>query len=238
MRTEKISYQYGQTSFEGFLAYDSSNTEKKPAILIAHAWAGRDEFFCEKAKMLAKLGYAAFAMDVYGEARIGHSIEENTQLMTPLMEDRQELRHRLEAAYSLVKKLPMVDENNIAAIGFCFGGLCVLDMARAGLDLKGVVSFHGLLIPAEKIPNQKITAKVLALTGFDDPMAPPESVAAFGKEMTNAKADWQIHIYGNTQHAFTNPQAHDVKLGLVYNQNADVDSTEKMKLFFKDLFKK
>lgn len=235
MHTEKISYQYGKTSFEGFLAYDSRQTEKKPAILIAHAWAGRDEFFCEKAKMLAELGYVAFAMDVYGGARVGNSIEENTQLMTPLVEDRQELRHRLEAAYELVKKLPFVDENKIGAIGFCFGGLCVLDMARAGLDLKAVVSFHGLLIPADKIPNQKITAKVLVLTGFDDPMTPPELVSSFGKEMTDSKADWEIHIYGNTQHAFTNPKAHDTKLGLIYNAYADKDSTEKMKGFLKSI---
>ncbi len=236
MRTEKISYQHADTKFEGFLAYDSSTSEKKPAVLIAHAWAGRDSFVCEKAEMLANLGYVGFAMDVYGKGITGKNTEENSKLMTPLVENRRELRDRLRAAYETVKQLPMVDEKNMAAMGFCFGGLCALDMAREGLDLKGVISFHGLLFAADKIPNQKINAKILALTGFDDPMVPPELIAAFGKEMTAAKADWQIHIYGNTKHAFTNPQAHDENLGLVYNKNADVDSKETMKRFLKELF--
>jgi dienelactone hydrolase len=221
MHTENMAYQQDGRTFHGFLAYDPTITGKRPTVLIAHAWAGRDEFPCEKAKMLAKLGYVGFAMDVYGEGKTGKNTEENAKLMTPLMEDRQLLRDRLSAAFTHVKTLNMVDENNIAAMGYCFGGLCVLDMARAGLDLKGVLSFHGLLSAPENIPNQKIKAKILALHGHEDPMVPPAQVALFEKEMTDAKVDWQVHVYGNTKHAFTNPQAQDTELGLIYNALAD-----------------
>ncbi len=235
MQTEKIRYQESGVNFEGYVAYPQTSSPA-PAVLIAPAWAGRDQFACAKAEALASLGYVGFALDMYGEAKTGHSVQENSALMSPLMQNRLLLRARMNAALQTLRSLQQVDKNRIGAIGFCFGGLCVLDLARSGADILGVVSFHGLLSAPENIPNQKMRAKVLALHGYDDPMGPPEQLIAFAKEMTEAGADWQIHAYGNTQHAFTNPEAHDQKLGLLYNQLAEKRSWQAMQNFFAEIF--
>lgn len=236
IKTQVLEYQDGGQTFEGFAAFDETQKGMRPCVLIAHAWGGRDEFVKQKAKELAALGYIAFAMDVYGKGVLGHSTEENSALMQPLLQDRQMLRARLFAAMTAAKKIPQVDQQNVAAIGFCFGGLSALDMAREGADLKGVVSFHGLLNPAESIPNKKITAKILALHGHDDPLVPPEMVLNFETEMTQAQVDWQVHVFSNTQHAFTNPQAHDLKLGLVYNPLTNQRAWLLMKNFLEEIF--
>ncbi len=152
------------------------------------------------------------------------------------MEDRKMLRKRIYAALNAVKLLPWVDDNKIAAIGFCFGGLCVLDLARSGADIRGVVSFHGLLAAAENISNNQIKARILALHGHDDPMGPPEQVLAFQDELTKAGADWQMYIYGNTVHAFTNPIANDPSFGTVYQPDADRRSWIAMKNFLEEVF--
>src|SRR5262249_39067750 len=144
------------------------------------------------------------------------------------------LQQRVISALNTLKKIDVVDTSRIAAIGFCFGGMCVLDLARTGANLKGVVSFHGLLHAPEKTAN--ITAKILALHGADDPMVPPEQVLHFQQEMTRAGADWQMHIYGSTQHAFTNPNANDKELGLVYHNLADRRSWIAMQNFFTEIF--
>jgi len=225
---------YNQT-FLGQMAYKKTN-QKIPAVLVAHAWGGRDEFACKKAQMLAELGYLGFALDMYGEAKTGLNAEENSKLMGPLMADRELLKNRILAAFEKVKTLPMVDPTKIGAIGFCFGGLCVLDLARSGADLKGVVSFHGLL-NKPKIPTKNpIKAKILTLHGHDDPMVSPAATQDFMNEMTQALADWQIHIYGNTMHAFTNPQANDKSFGTVYDKKADQRSFQSMKSFFEEVF--
>jgi dienelactone hydrolase len=134
-----------------------------------------------------------------------------------------------------LREQPEVDPRRIAAMGFCFGGLCVLDLARSGADLRGVVSFHGLLTPPEPHPQYTILAKVLVLHGFDDPMAPPEQVVALGLELTEAGADWQIHAYGNTLHAFTNPRANDPGFGTVYNETADRRSWRSLREFLAEV---
>lgn len=235
IQTKVVDYQEGNARLEGFAAYDSKKSGKRPVVLIAHAWRGRDDFVEEKARELAELGYVGFAMDVYGKGILGNNPEENSRLMQPLMQDRQMLRRRLLAGMETAKKLAEVDAQQVAAIGFCFGGLCVLDMARSGADLKGVVSFHGLLQPAE-IPNKKIQAKVLALHGHDDPMVPPDVVLQFETEMTQAKVDWQVHVFGNTKHAFTNPVANDAKLGLLYNPVANQRAQLMMQNFLQEIF--
>jgi dienelactone hydrolase len=219
--TRTIDYLHANTRCVGFLAYDDVLPGPLPGVLIAHTWAGRDEFVENKARRLAERGYAAFALDMYGEGKVGSGAEENAQLMGALMSDRRHLQHRINAALDALRELPGVDPDRIAAIGFCFGGLCVLDLARSGADLRGVVSFHGLFTPPEPPPLKPITTKVLVLHGNDDPMATPEQAVALGRELTEQGADWQIHLYGNTMHAFTNPRANDPGFGTVYQPVAD-----------------
>lgn len=235
LSTQKIDYQDGSTQLEGFLAIDNKFKGKRPAVLVAHDWSGKNEFACKKAEKLAELGYVGFALDMFGKGVNGTTKEEKSALIQPFMQDRNLLQQRLEAALTTVKKMDDVDTSKIAAIGFCFGGLCVLDLARSGADVKGVVSFHGLLLSRSQ-PSEKINAKILALHGYDDPMAKPEQVIEFANEMTEAKANWEINMYGNTMHAFTNPDANDPNFGTVYNKQAEARSWLAMKEFFAEIF--
>lgn len=210
-----VEYQDENQAYEGYFVHPGG--DNLPVVIVAHAWGGLGEFEKEAARRLAGRGYAAFALDVYGKGKRGNSPEENSALMTPLVSDRATLQGRLARAIEAASDQPGVDAAKTAAIGFCFGGLCVLDMARMGADLSGVVSFHGLLGAAPNLPDPKPTAKVLALHGWDDPLAKPGDVVAFGEEMTGAGADWQLHGYGGTVHAFTNPAANDRASGNFYD---------------------
>lgn len=229
-------YHHGDQELHGHLSYDTEQSGPRPAVLIVHDWSGRNDFACEKADMMAALGYVGFAVDMYGEARQGTTTEEKMALMQPVVSDRALLRDRMLAARDALIAMPEVDENRVAALGFCFGGLCVLDLARSGADIQGVVSFHGLLNAPEHLEQQKIKAKVLALHGYDDPMVPPELVKNFCDEMTACGADWQVHMYGNTKHAFSNPKAHDLELGTIYNPVAESRAIESMLDFLEELF--
>jgi dienelactone hydrolase len=231
-----VVYMDGDTVLEAFFTVDDSVQGRRPAVLIAHAWLGRGDFVAEKARKIAELGYVGFALDMYGKGVLGSSNEENAQLMQPFMDDRQYLQQRITVALNTVKQLPWVDDGKIAAIGFCFGGLCVLDLARTGADIKGVVSFHGLLGAPGNTRGNLIKAKILALHGHNDPMATPEQVLAFQTEMTQAGADWQFTTYGNTVHAFTNPVANDPDFGTVYQADADRRSWLAMQDFFAEIF--
>lgn len=235
MATKNHDYADGETSLKGYLSYRDDINKPAPAVIVFHDWTGRNAFADKKADEMAELGYIGFAADVYGEGKQGSTIEEKSALISPFMEDRNKLLARIMAAFRTVSELPEVCQDNIAAIGFCFGGLCALDLARSGEDFRGAVSFHGLLHPAAK-PAQKIRAKILALHGYDDPMATPQQMQAFAQEMTQANADWQIHAYGNTQHAFTNPLANDAKLGTIYNAVAAKRATNSMQAFLAEIF--
>lgn len=235
IQTLDIDYRHADTLLSGFLAYDDAHTQPRPAVMISHAWAGRDAFVCDKAHRLAELGYTAFALDMYGKGVLGNDPEENGKLMQPFMADRGLLQGRITAALETVRGLPQVDRSRVAAMGFCFGGLCVLDLARTGADLRGVVSFHGLFVPPGNTAGGKIRAKMLVLHGYDDPMAPPEQVLALSRELTEASADWQIHMYGNTMHAFTNPLANDPSFGTVYGPAADRRSWQSMQNFLAEV---
>lgn len=236
LKTGIINYQHAETNLVGYCAYDNSNTNKRPLVLVFPDWTGRSGFADKKAEMLAELGYVGFAVDMYGEGVVGKSKEENIKLMTPLASDRGLLRDRVIAALNAAKKLEYVDAARIGGIGFCFGGLCVLDLARSGADIKGVVSFHGLLNSPQGLSTQPIKAKVLALHGYNDPMVPTEQVLAFQQEMDSAKVDWQFHLYGNTKHGFTNPMANDDAFGTVYNSRSEERALLAMKDFFAELF--
>jgi len=187
---------------------------------------------------VADLGYVGFAVDMYGDGKTVTDVKDKTALIQPLLENRALLLARITTALDTIKTISQVDITRIAAIGFCFGGLCALDLARNGADIRGAVSFHGNLTPPQKTAPSpgSITPSILALHGYEDPMVPSAQVDAFNQEMTAAKADWQVHIYGNTQHSFTNPQANHPDMGLLYNKNADRRSWQTMKNFLAEIF--
>lgn len=236
VQTRLVEYKDGDTLLEGVLAWDDSSDAARPGVLVAHAWRGRSEFEDRKATELAALGYTAFALDLYGKGVRGSSVEENSALMQPFLDDRAMLRQRLLLSLGVLREQREVDASNVSAIGFCFGGLCVLDIARSGEDLAGVVSFHGLLGAPADAADAPIKARVLVLHGWDDPMAPPEQVLALSQELSMRNADWQLHAYGNTLHAFTNPAANDRSLGTVYDPAADQRSWTAMRNFLDELF--
>lgn len=236
MHTSNYLYHHGEQELHGFLAYQEQfEGQPGPAVLIAHDWSGRNDFVCQKAERLAEMGYLGFALDMYGKGRTGVTTDEKMALMEPLAADRGLLLARVRAAFDALLGMPEVDGNRIAAIGFCFGGLCVLDLARSGAEVKGVVSFHGLLDKPDDLPARAIQAKVLALHGYDDPMVKPAALDAFCQEMTQAGVDWQVHQYGHTRHAFTNPRADDVRLGTVYNPVSDRRAWQAMGNFLQEV---
>ena len=233
MKTEKITYQSGDNSFEGFLAQPEGDSN--PCVLIAHTWAGRDAFVEEKAKLLTELGYAAFAIDMYGDGKIGTSNEENAGMMQPLLDDREELAKRALASLDAVSKIDSIDASKIVIMGYCFGGLVAMDLARTGADIKGAISFHGFLAGPENSTNE-IKAKLLALPGDSDPMVGQDQIESFRQEMTSKKVDWQLHVFGGAMHSFTNPEANDPDFGAVYSKNADERSWKIFTDLLKELF--
>jgi dienelactone hydrolase len=220
MAERLVEYAHDGVVLEGYFAWDENRAEPRPGVLVSHAWGGRGDAECETARRLAERGYCGFALDLYGKGVNGSSREENAKLMKPFLDDRAKLQQRMRAALETLRGQTEVDAARTAAMGYCFGGLCVLDLARTGSDVRGVVSVHGLFVPPANTAGTKIRAKVLALHGYDDPMAPPETVTALATELTEAGADWQVHMYGRTMHAFTNPQANDPAFGTVYNADA------------------
>ena len=233
MKTETVNYQAADIELKGYLAFPDE--EKAPLVLIAHTWAGKDDFVHERAEDLAALGYVGFAVDMYGNGKVGSSTEENQSLMEPLLSDRDVLKDRITSALHFGKNLPGVDPNKVAAIGYCLGGLVVLDLARSGENFQGVVSFHGLLMGSD-ISEKGIQTKILVLHGERDPMVPSDMVDVFQKEMTKAGADWQLHSYGGTYHAFTKPGSDDPNLGTQYNKSAAERSWKSMQNFFDEIF--
>ncbi len=235
----KQSFEYfdHDVLLEGYYAYDNAIEGKRPLVLISHDWTGRTDFNSEKAEKLAALGYVGFALDMYGKGKVGKNIDEKKALMMPLMEDRAALQQRIVAGLTAAATLEQVDTTKIAGIGYCFGGTCVLDLARTGADVKGVVSFHGGLEAPESLKRNRIVSKILVLHGYDDKMVPLAHVAEFENEMNAAKADWQVHVYGGAMHAFTHSLANDPDFGILYNAVADKRSWIAMENFFVEIFK-
>ena len=231
-----VEYKDGETLLEGYLAYDDSVTEPRPGIIIAHTWWGQGDLECRRADQLAELGYVGFALDMYGKGLYGSSPEENTKMMQPLMDDRTVLQNRMAVALTVAGEQAEVDAGNMAVMGYCLGGLCALDLARTGADLKGAISFHGLFDAPDNITNPQIKAKVLCLDGHDDPMTSNDKVVALEKEMTDAGVDWQLHTYGGTMHGFTNPEADMPKMGIKYNAVADRRSWQALENFLAEIF--
>ena len=235
VQTRTIDYADGAAALEGYFAWDDSASDPRPGVLIVHAWAGRSPFEEDAARKLAGLGYTALAMDVYGKGVLGGSPEENTKLMAPFQEDRAMLQNRLKVGLQVLRDQAEVNAGKVAATGYCFGGLCVLDLARTGENFQGAASFHGLFNKPGNTDGNVIKAKVLALHGWDAPMVPPADVVALAEELTASGADWQIHGYGNTLHAFTNPEATAPDMGAMYQEAADRRSWQAMETFLAEV---
>ncbi|MCH7815137.1 MAG: dienelactone hydrolase family protein [Proteobacteria bacterium] len=236
MITEHIDYNDGDTVLQAYVAYEDTDTQK-PLVLVSHDWSGRRQFACDAAERIAEMGYIGFALDMYGKDIFGAEgdAEANAALMNPLWADRAMLRQRIRAALVAGRNIPQVDAKRVAAMGYCFGGMCVLELARSGADVLGVISIHGIFTPGD-IANQAIKAKILCLHGHDDPMVPPEQVLAFASEMNDAGADWQLHAYGGTKHAFTNPAANNPDLGTLYNELAEKRAYQSLRNFLQEIF--
>jgi dienelactone hydrolase len=236
MQTRDVDYRCEEANLRGYLAYENT-AGPRPGVLVFHEGLGLNEFAIERARRLAELGYVALAADMFGERRQGKNLQEIATLVGGLRAEPEILRARGRAALVTLAALPQVDAGRCAAIGFCFGGSVVLELARAGADLKAVVSFHGVL--ATKLPAQsgQVKASVLVCTGTEDPLAPPDQVAAFEDEMRAAAvADWQVISYGNTLHGFTNPAADGSMMRTaMYNEQADRRSWASMHSLFDEV---
>ena len=236
MQTRDVDYRCEEANLRGYLAYENA-AGPRPGVLVFHEGLGLNEFAMERARRLAELGYVALAADMFGERRQGTNLQEIATLVGGLRAEPEKLRARGRAALVTLAALPQVDAGRCAAIGFCFGGSVVLELARAGADLKAVVSFHGVL--ATKLPAQsgQVKASVLVCTGAEDPLAPPDQVAAFEDEMRAAAvADWQVISYGNTLHGFTNPAADGSMMRTaLYNEQADRRSWASMQSLFDEV---
>ena len=236
IKTETVEYKQGETTLEGFHAYDDSVSGKRPGVLIVHQWKGLGDYEKKRAVMLAKLGYNVFAVDIYGKGIRPSSPKEAGALAGKYKSDRALLRERVKAGLDALQKNEFTDAKKIAAIGYCFGGTTVLELARSGADVSGVVSFHGGLSSPNPEDAKNIKCKVLVLHGADDPHVIPE-VPGFQDEMRKAGVDWEFVAYGNAVHSFTDWNAgNDNSKGAAYNEKADKRSWEAMKQFFAEIF--
>jgi len=239
IETGSVEYRQGNTRLVRYLAFPKDVKGPLPGILVVHEWMGLNDYAKHRADQLAELGYIAFAADIYGDGKIAANREEAGKLAGSYKNDRPLLRARVAAGLATLKAQPGVAGDKIAAIGYCFGGTTVLELARSGADIAGVVSFHGGLDTPTPQDAKNIRAKVLALHGADDPYVPADQVAAFENEMRQAGVDWQLIVYGGAVHGFTNPaNGTDNSKGAAYNALADARSWVAMQQFFNELFAK
>lgn len=237
IHTETVDYQQGDTTLEGYLAYDDSISGQRPGVLIVHQWMGLTDYEKMRARMLAEMGYVAFCADIYGKGVRPTTTQEAGAQAGKYKGDRQLLRARVNAGLDALKQNKRVDPNHVAAIGYCFGGTTVLELARSGAQLNGVVSFHGGLDSPAPADGANIKCKVLVLAGANDPFQKPDDLAAFENEMKDNKVNWQIVFYGGAVHAFTQKDVDKLGLsGAKYNEQADRRSWQAMKDFFGEIF--
>ncbi|MEO7300494.1 MAG: dienelactone hydrolase family protein [Verrucomicrobiota bacterium] len=238
IKTETVEYKQGDTTLAGFHAYDNSISGKRPGILIVHQWKGLGDYEQKRAEMLAALGYNVFAADIYGKGIRPTNPKDAGELAGKYKTDRALLRDRVKTALAQLQKDEMTDSKKTAAIGYCFGGTAVLELARSGAEISGVVSFHGGLSSPSPADAKNIKGKVLVLHGADDPHVNPE-VPDFQEEMRKAGVDWQFVAYGGAVHSFTDWNAGtDNSKGAAYNAKADKRSWQAMKEFFAEIFGK
>ena len=230
IRGEVIEYKQGDTVLEGYISYDDAFKGQRPGVLIVHDWLGAGHYVRARAQQLASLGYVAFAADIYGKGIRPADAKEAAKVSGLYKNDRTLLRLRTNAGLDILRSHPRVDPDKLGAMGYCFGGMAVLELARSGSSVAGTVSFHGNLDTPDPNDAKNIKGKVLVLHGAEDPVVPPAQVAAFQNEMRAANIDWQMNYYSGALHNFTNPE---VK---TYQRQADRRSFEAMKMFFHEVF--
>lgn len=234
----KVEYKQGDTVCEGLLVFDDLFQGKRSGVIIAHQWKGLTDYEKGRAEMLAMRGHVVLCADVYGKGVRADNPKDAAALAGKYKTDRPLLRARINAALDFLRAQERVNSAQIAAMGYCFGGTTVLELARSGADVKGVVSFHGGLSSPSASDAKNIKGKVLALHGADDPFVPEAEVLAFQKEMRDAKIDWQLVAYGGAVHSFTDRNAgNDNSKGSAYNAQADVRSWREMKMFFEEVLR-
>ena len=237
IRTDAVEYRDGATVLEGFLCYDDSLQSQRPAVVVYPEWCGTTQYPKHRAEMLAKMGYIAFAADMYGKGVTTDDPQQANALHAPFMKDRAMLRQRAMAGLNTLLGQKYVDHSRVAAIGYCFGGGISLELARAGAPLVGVISFHGDLSRTDDEGPDKIQAKVLVCTGADDAFVPASLVSSFEEEMKLAKANYQVVVYGGTKHGFTNPEADSHHIpNISYNAQSDARSWAALNDFFAEVF--
>lgn len=238
--TSEVNYSDGDITMKGYLAHDDSIKGKRPGIIVVHEWWGHNDYAKKRARMLAGLGYSAIALDMYGKGKTASHPKDAGMFSGEVKKNMAVAEKRFMAAYQLLQKQDYVAKDKMAAIGYCFGGGIVLEMARRGVDLDGVVSFHGSLGTKEKAKKGKVKARVLVLNGEADPFTKPAAIEAFKKEMKSANVDFKFVNYPGAKHAFTNPAADKFgkkfKIPLAYNEKADHASWQEMKIFLAELF--
>ena len=237
---KKISYQVDGDNMNGYIAYDDAIKGKRPGVIVVHEWWGHNDYARKRANMLAKLGYTAIALDMYGDGKQASHPKDAGRMSGEIKKNRKKMLNRFQAAKDILNRDSHTDKNKIAAIGYCFGGGVVLEVARSGEDLAGVVSFHGSLTTNSPAKQNQIKAKVLVLHGESDPFVKPAQIKQFKQEMKDANVDYQFIAYPNALHAFTNPEADTFgkKFGipLAYNKSADEKSWRDMQNFFNKIF--
>jgi dienelactone hydrolase len=237
-----VEYKAGGVTMKGYLAYDANSKDKRPGVLVVHEWWGHNEYARKRARMLAELGYTALAVDMYGDGKQAMHPDDAGKFASEVMKNFDTGKMRFEAAENFLKKQPTVDPKQIAAIGYCFGGGVVLNMARQGADLKAVASFHGSLAAIKPAQAGTVKAKLRVYNGEDDKFTPQPAIDAFLQEMRDAKVDFQFINYPGAVHSFTNPEADELgkkfSLPMAYNADADKMSWEDMTNFFAAVFKK
>jgi dienelactone hydrolase len=214
-------YEVSGTRHIGTMCWDDSGDTPRPGVIVFHAFGGKSEFEVNVARRLAGLGYCGFAADIYGNGMRAGSRDEAFELMNQLDGDRGELLQRLQGGFQAMAAHPLVDTDRMSAIGFCFGGKCALDLARSGADIRSAISFHGLYDPPSWAGDDEISASLLILHGWKDPLAMPDQLIALGNELNARNADWQVQVFGTAGHAFTHPNAADREGGLFYDPTAD-----------------
>ena len=236
VQTKSIEYKAGDTTLKGVLAWDDAVSGKRPGVIVVHEWWGNNDYPRRRAQQLAELGYVGFAVDMYGDGKTTADAKQAAQWSDAVIQDRDALKARARAALETLQAQPLVDPQRVAAIGYCFGGLVVLEMARAGMDLDGVVSFHGTLATRTPAARGTVKARVLVLTGEADDFVPPQQVEAFRREMDEAGVTYDVKTYPDAQHAFTNPDADKAGLKSVkYDAKADRQSWEEMTRFLSEV---
>jgi len=239
---KEISYQQDGTVMKGFLAYDDTFSDKRPGVLVVHEWWGHNAYARKRAVMLAELGYTALAVDMYGDGKIADHPKDAGKFSSAIGGNLPLANARFKAAITTLKKQSMVEADDIAAVGYCFGGGILLNMARMGIDIDGVVSFHGSVATSSPASKGDIKTRIRVFNGADDPFVKAEQITAFKQEMEKAGADYQFVNYPGAKHSFTNPgstvMGKKFGLPLEYNEKADRDSWQQTQAFFKEIFSK